>query len=273
MPKPFGSKRFNYFEDVRRRSARDAHLVEALSKAQGAAVSARLTYPKPDLGRLAEKLGVREIRRAPLSIQGHVVTEHGSLVVEISDALTPFRHRFTLAHELAHIAIGDRPSSVSYGRFESICDACADELLLPDQTIRDALFDREVDPRAALWSLSIASGLPPDYLYRRALRAGALAAAPTFWCRGESTTLIPLASLPPRDELQLSDVRLSESAGTSVARAIRSGSPTDGTIVLSEAGVQQGVFSATFWPLLDQESSVLVILSGRHRKIPNSTTE
>jgi hypothetical protein len=99
--------------------------------------AAGLAFPY-DLDKLAVHLGIDEVRRVPLGINGRVVSTGAGRVIEIDDLLTEERARFVLAHELSHLILEASPSfrstptsSDDYLRLEADCDAAAAELVAP----------------------------------------------------------------------------------------------------------------------------------------------
>ena len=107
--------------------------------------------PPIDLVAVAVALGVRDIAVADIVQDGRVEAVAGGFSVTLGAHTASLRQRFTLAHELAHIALADddhlvaHRGAVAHGAAtERLCDAVAASLLLPRQ-----------------WILSLAD-LPPD---------------------------------------------------------------------------------------------------------------
>jgi hypothetical protein len=91
---------------------------------------------------IAHALGVASIRLADLVEDGRVIYEEERLIIELCRSRSPHRRRFTLAHELAHIALA-RPGSLRETKRrelprdstaeERLCDDIAGALLIPQE--------------------------------------------------------------------------------------------------------------------------------------------
>jgi len=106
----------------------------------------RLAWPY-DLEYIAKTLGIADITRKPLGINGRLVDTPAGQAIEIDDALPADVARFVLAHELGHVVLGDaRPVSALHGRaaddrtyrdLERLCDEFAAQLLMPTRFVRE----------------------------------------------------------------------------------------------------------------------------------------
>lgn len=109
-------------------------------------------FPEPpiDVFDLARRLGVAEIRPAPLVEDGRLdVTPH-SIRILVRGDLSPTRRRFTIAHEIAHLIIGEGAIRIDkrYGTprdtTERLCDQIAAGILLPYRWVADHYSGRSV---------------------------------------------------------------------------------------------------------------------------------
>lgn len=88
------------------------------------------------LSTLAKPLGVDRLVFSELGeVDGFVERTIRGLTVTINKASSRKRQRFSLAHEYAHILLGDdtghRDSSTTHVEHERLCDAIATEILMP----------------------------------------------------------------------------------------------------------------------------------------------
>lgn len=98
-------------------------------------VRSRRTPGEP-LHALAARLGISRIIEEPLPFDGGLFQlPHGELVVKLKAKSPPVRKRFTLAHEIGHLLLGDmsgrRMACQSDPALERACDSIAAELLMP----------------------------------------------------------------------------------------------------------------------------------------------
>src|SRR6266478_923767 len=88
-----------------------------------------------DVAAIAAEVGIRQIRRVPLSMRGRLVRAMPGYMVEINEELDVHDQRFVLAHEITHVLLNDQMSSAAarfgYNRIERLCDFGATEILLP----------------------------------------------------------------------------------------------------------------------------------------------
>ena len=102
--------------------------------------------PPYDPTPLALVLGASDVRPASLGFDGHVLVEDGKVVVEYDEAAkSPKRMRFTIAHEVGHLALWhvshDRrrmPArrSPAGSEIEELCNKLAAEILAPRGDVR-----------------------------------------------------------------------------------------------------------------------------------------
>jgi hypothetical protein len=106
--------------------------------------------PPVAVRRLADRLGVQEIRRTESGPTGRVLIQDERIVIELRRDVPRQRFRHTLAHELAHIVIAD--VSISLGAMrrerrleddERFCEELAAALLMPAWWIRRRFIGRE----------------------------------------------------------------------------------------------------------------------------------
>lgn len=96
-------------------------------------------FPEPpiDVVDLARRLGVTDIRPAPLVEDGRLDVEADSVRILLRGDLSPTRRRFTIAHEIAHLVIGNsdmrvaRRAASPRDLTERLCDEIAASILLP----------------------------------------------------------------------------------------------------------------------------------------------
>jgi Zn-dependent peptidase ImmA (M78 family) len=93
---------------------------------------------------VARYLDVESIRVGQLAVDGQVDWNGQRPAIFIRDDMTETRRRFTLAHELAHIALGhagvqNRCSVTQQDEDERLCDSVAAALLMPAKGVADWL--------------------------------------------------------------------------------------------------------------------------------------
>ncbi len=105
-------------------------------------VAVRLTATNFPHGpeKLAEKIGV-EILSSPLvGVEGWCIQGLNTATIRINSTSSPFRQRFTLAHELAHLVLGTKPDIAtepfrSDRQEECDADQLASEFLIPIEQV------------------------------------------------------------------------------------------------------------------------------------------
>lgn len=258
MSRPVGSARYRRFEEARLRNTKDAHFQEALARVRYEVARSRAAYPKVDLGAFARALGIEEISSVPLGIHGRIDARYGRLRIEVSDRLQGFAKRFTIAHELAHVVLGDRPRHLSYERFEQLCDVCADELLLPDQFLREVLVPSP-HPLVAMWGCGVEGDLPLYYVYCRAISAGALLPTEALLCVMERGDVRVSRTYPIRYEHQVADIVVRELPAGPIQKAQATRLPVDGELELIEGGDIRRRLQVTALPSPAPGSEVLIV--------------
>jgi hypothetical protein len=92
--------------------------------------------PKP----IAFLLGAREVRPMAIAFEGQVLSENGNVVVEYDGASQRRRQRFTIAHEVGHLALWSVSGKVrrtparrtsQKSEIETLCNSIAAEILAP----------------------------------------------------------------------------------------------------------------------------------------------
>ena len=100
--------------------------------------------PPTDLAKFGESLGVVEVERKELKVDGMVLPK-GSGYKVILNSNRAAKSSFSLAHELAHIIIQSgalakaqfRGATRSHKQLENLCDKIAAEILMPEEQFRD----------------------------------------------------------------------------------------------------------------------------------------
>lgn len=92
-------------------------------------------FPGETLEAMTLRLGVSRIVQERLPFEGGVFRlPSDELIIKLNSASPPTRRRFTLAHEIGHLLLGEPGLRSSCGRnreLERKCDAIASELLMP----------------------------------------------------------------------------------------------------------------------------------------------
>lgn len=116
--------------------------------------------PLPDLVGLVEATGT-PVLKIPLDHEKlSAITlpmDHGRYIIVLNDRLSPSHQRFSLAHELAHLAMHQRSAHES---IENEADEFASELLMPTEEIRPLLKGikfRDFGNLKHSWRVSIAA--------------------------------------------------------------------------------------------------------------------
>jgi hypothetical protein len=133
-----------------------------------------------DLARLASHLGVDAVRVVPLTMRGRLVLDAGKLVVEVNEELDQWDRRRVIAHELSHAIIErDRlrlaklagrnvERDWSHSRIERLCDAGADELLLPERWLQGKLASESASLETAM-RIADQGRLPLEFVVARVI--------------------------------------------------------------------------------------------------------
>lgn len=192
-----------------------------------------------DLQLVAGAVGVRAVNEVEMIEDGRVRWTEDGPVIEINPSRPADRQRFTLAHELAHVALGSGNGEISYRGAprvteldeERLCDAIAAALLMPAPWIVDTVgrwhkgFDlnlvRLVAGKARV-SMSAAAARITDV-------TGELCAL-VRWTRVKDTWVCSYRSALPIEQFD-KRIRMSSEAATSVSQASRS-TTTWGEVVL-----------------------------------------
>lgn len=109
------------------------------SRVLAATLPGELQPPPVSLTHYARRLGVRRITNRQTGLEGCVDLGGKNPTIFIAEGLSDSRRRFTLAHELAHVAIRQfelQGHSLMHVDVERLCDRIAVDLLLPDRWIR-----------------------------------------------------------------------------------------------------------------------------------------
>lgn len=109
-------------------------------------------FPEPpiDVFDLARRLGVNEIRTARLVEDGRLDVTPDSIRILIRNDLSPARQRFTIAHEIAHLIVGEgairieKRDAAPRDKTERLCDEIAAGLLLPYAWVVQNFLGRQV---------------------------------------------------------------------------------------------------------------------------------
>ena len=100
--------------------------------------------PPTDLDKFGRALGVVEVERRELKVDGMVLPKGKGYKV-ILNSKKPARRRFSLAHELGHIIVESgslatprfRGAPPSHKQLENLCDRIAAEILMPEESFRE----------------------------------------------------------------------------------------------------------------------------------------
>jgi len=111
----------------------------------------QIESPPVDIEMLATKVGIKEIHKADISIDGFLLPTQGGFVLTINKNSHPIRQRFTCAHEIAHtyfepldceLRRTDNQESITQkvrdSELEHLCDIAATHMLMPDKMFRQA---------------------------------------------------------------------------------------------------------------------------------------
>jgi hypothetical protein len=94
--------------------------------------------PPVDLGRLATRMAVEEVRDVPMAEDGRLELRDGRAIIYVRSDLSHGRRQFTIAHELGHrLLLHRQAAAIAYRRrltgdgLERLCDDIAAAILLP----------------------------------------------------------------------------------------------------------------------------------------------
>lgn len=229
-----------------RRSKRKAIRGEALRRVNYEMCAAGVDHPPADLVRLAQHLGISEIKVVPLSMRARLITQGGKLVAEVNEKLDRFSRQRSLAHELAHVVLErDRISLASTigsnvrrsganGLIEQLCDLCGDEMLLP----REWLGKRLEHPSASLASImEVASqaDLPIDFVLKRVIELE-LKPWRALWFQKNQEEMQILKSEPKSDDTFLAWIEVERDPNSPLSKCWEAHGITQGKISLKIDG-------------------------------------
>jgi len=111
----------------------------------------QIESPPVDIEKLATKVGIKEIHKADISIDGFLLPTQGGFVLTINKNSHPIRQRFTCAHEIAHTYFEPldcelrRADNQEYStqkvrdsELEHLCDIAATHMLMPNKMFGQA---------------------------------------------------------------------------------------------------------------------------------------
>ena len=144
---------------------------------------------KVDLDAICRAVGVTRVTEQPMLATGLLVAKKSEWHVYLKKGMTNNRKRFTVAHEVAHILLGQalgeqrtqysRDNSLAYNQEERAADRLAGELLIPDALLRQNLVAYNAD-RDGIWpkvyKLSTFFGVSVSALVFRILECESLVA-------------------------------------------------------------------------------------------------
>lgn len=125
---------------------------------------------------VARALRVSRIVSTQLAVDGQVSWDVDGPAILIREGLPPARKRFTLAHELAHVAVGHEArrqtaSLTAVAGGERLCDAVAAALLMPKAHIEEWLLSEKLTI-GAVDTLAADLGVSRTALVRRVNEVG-----------------------------------------------------------------------------------------------------
>ena len=108
-----------------------------------------------DIREVSRRLGVTRLVQRPLGVPGMLQPGPNGFTVIVNESDGVQRKRFSWAHELGHVLMGQplqhgfayRGSSTAFHELERRCDTLASEIIMPEEPVAEAL-------DAAGWSLS-----------------------------------------------------------------------------------------------------------------------
>ncbi len=116
-------------------------MFDILAQSRALLLGCDVKEPPVDLGKLARRQQIREIRIDDSVVNGELRRlKNGGYLVRLDARDSEPRRRFTLAHEIAHTLLatnGDRTAlDCSDKNVEDLCNLAAAELLVPDTILR-----------------------------------------------------------------------------------------------------------------------------------------
>lgn len=117
--------------------------------------------PPTDLAKLSESLGVVEVERKEMRVEGMVLPKGPGFKVILNSKSIAVRARFSWAHELGHIIDQSgllakpqfRSAPLSHKKTEELCDKIAAEILMPREEFKEYM-DRSEETLAAVHKLA-----------------------------------------------------------------------------------------------------------------------
>jgi hypothetical protein len=121
--------------------ARLTEMYDILRRAQELVVACRITESPVELGKLARRQDIREIRVDDKVLNGELRRlKSGGYMVRLDGRDSENRRRFTLAHEIAHTLLIAKDGTLAIDcadeQIENLCDLAAAELLIPNVLLR-----------------------------------------------------------------------------------------------------------------------------------------
>ncbi len=178
-----------------------------------------------DIEGLKAYLSIRGVRPAQLysKMEGRLINENDSFIIEVSDKSDAFQSKFTVLHESAHIILEDRlanqvnleranikyfskniPSKV----IEKLCDASTKEMLFPKNKLRAELRGKRPS-LLYLTKMSEKYEYPLKFIATRVLES-LIWTFRILWWRVVKNRPNCIDSLPYMDELTLLNTKLPE---------------------------------------------------------------
>jgi Zn-dependent peptidase ImmA (M78 family) len=177
-----------------------------------------------DIDGFRNYLKVKDIRLAQLQwgMKGRTVNEGDFFIIEISKSLKDkFKRKVTVLHEIAHIILEDELAAkinlerANIKRFskslkpqviEKLCDAAAEEMLLPKRALREEL--RSIKPSLKhLHKIAQKYNYPVEFIAKR-ISDTALWEFRLLWWKIVDGKAVAFKSSPPVDELTLAEITL-----------------------------------------------------------------
>lgn len=256
----------------RKRVGKDPDAVaryEVSQRARRAFASAAAEFPPTNLEKIAESLGVKSVRYVPLLLDGRLLSEGRSYVIEVNSKAPAARRRFTLAHEIGHLLVGGQSAlrcTTASGKGNSpkrdaqeerLCDCAASELLIPYDWAWQFLMSRApgylaISEMAALCRVSL------EVAARRLVETGVWQCRLVWWSRdGDSWRAV--RSFPAYDYATLLTIELPDGERSIVNRVFKQRRELAGTQSLR---IQDGLhtYRMEAWPAARNSVASLMIL-------------